>query len=593
MKNSKTLLRLVALFLLVALSCLTFPKAIAAQAGPDDPKEGCDTFEKRKEYYDKSKGHNSLRWKCRGIVTLAAGGDAAALDILFARYRAPEAPQDHIRFIIANCLHDYYNLPQHADKLMSFAEAQTTKEHAWLWYQLYTVFGEHKGFQKLVDIAKAEKADAYKRATAMFAMKNAKADVQLPFINEMLDKDLVPKNPIGRSLVLEGLAFSLCESGADRASKAYEDVFNKLGALFDDKKTPERTKFVMGRYFAKMYGIKDVWINFDAWRRVHMGALAGVNDGKEGGRTHEARPPRPEFVGIKANGKRVAFIIDLSDSMLEPVKKPPTPPKAPPEKEKDITGGGKGKKDKDKKDEEKKKPTQEERLPWDKIKNRWDLAREYLKLSLKDLDKDMMFTIAIFGTKAEKLGSTKAMIQVSDASISAAISDLDGMKIGGPTPIKAMGTLKGDTNIHGGFRRAFETSTKGLSSRDEYVDDQNFLDGADIMFLLSDGAPVNDDFDTTDAYEEGITVVKDREAGTAAAPTATILYQGPYSQPKWLVRDIQRMNMFHHAEIHTIGIGEANEGLMRQIARENFGEVIFMGGINGDRPPPNGGKKGK
>lgn len=571
----------------VAIGLLALAGALAvslgvmsAQAGPTDPKENCSTYAQRKAYYDSTLGRPSFRWRCRGIVTLGSGGDPEAVDILTARYTKAEAPTDHVRYAIANVFRQYYDSPSHAQKLVAFADTQILPGDAWLWYNMDTVYGNHVDYKRMHDIAVNEKNPWLRRAAAVYAMKDAGKDMLLSVITANLQDAKMPKSKRDHSLLLEAMSFALMSSGADKASEEFEIAFKLIGLHFDDKKTPDRTKYVMGRHFAKMFGIDDVYINFDGWRREHIGQQADARNSEKPPSGTRVPPPKgPSFMGIKGSGKHVAYLIDLSDSMLTKVTKPKAKPKPPEPPKGPITGGGKGKK---KEEEEKKpEPTDEELLNWDKITNRFELAREYLKLSLDRLTPDMTFTVIVFGTDAENIKVTKGMVQATPAAIGQVKKFFDTFPVGSRSQMKPLGTLKGDTNIHGSFMRAFESNSKGVRPKQEYVDETSFLEGCDTIFLLSDGAPNVDDFVGTDNWEQGVRVVKDREAG-GDTKSETVNYSGPYAfEGQWLVLDIKRMNLFRHAEIHTLGMGrEANEGLLRAIADAGYGKCKMVGSFD-------------
>ena len=101
--------------------------------------------------------------------------------------------------------------------------------------------------------------------------------------------------------------------------------------------------------------------------------------------------------------------------------------------------------------------------------------------------------------------------------------------------------------------------------------------GADTIFLLSDGAPSWDDFGIKDKdYGEG-RVVSDFEYRKPAPRTARLEYHGPYVRLHWLEEDVRRMNVFRKVQVHCIGIGEANIPLLRRIAEDSMGEVYLFG----------------
>ena len=127
------------------------------------------------------------------------------------------------------------------------------------------------------------------------------------------------------------------------------------------------------------------------------------------------------------------------------------------------------------------------------------------------------------------------------------------------------------------FFRA-SSSLQGFARSHEYVDLKASELGCDTIFLLSDGAPSWDDFARKDKYYKGEgKIVRDTEYGIEVPPTDLVNYPGPYVFDTWLAEDVKRMNVFRKAQIHCIGIGEANVSLLRQIAKAAMGEVYLLG----------------
>jgi hypothetical protein len=95
-----------------------------------------------------------------------------------------------------------------------------------------------------------------------------------------------------------------------------------------------------------------------------------------------------------------------------------------------------------------------------------------------------------------------------------AIRELDGIEAKKDTSGKKRphGVLRGDTNLHGALRKAFQMTSRGRLDENEHVDLAVFRNGADTIFLLSDGKPTRDDFAALDMAEPGRTVV-DPETG--------------------------------------------------------------------------------
>ena len=101
----------------------------------------------------------------------------------------------------------------------------------------------------------------------------------------------------------------------------------------------------------------------------------------------------------------------------------------------------------------------------------------------------------------------------------------------------------------------------------------------DTIFLLSDGAPSWDDFDEVDARDPE-DQAGDPETHQKYQNVDRLRFQGPYAHPPYshLVDDIERMNLFRKAEIHCVGIGEANQDLLDAIAKIGGGKSIRIQG---------------
>ncbi len=227
----------------------------------------------------------------------------------------------------------------------------------------------------------------------------------------------------------------------------------------------------------------------------------------------------------------------------------------------------------------------DEPLPWQKIHNRIDAAREVLKRSLRAMKPDQSVCVILFGDNAKALAATPGLKPAEPKTISAAIAELDALKAT-PTPgdkTRPNGKLLGQTNLHGGIRLAFRVTTKGLLGPGEYVDLSKT--GCDAVFVLSDGVPSTDDFRKVDK-PDGEKAVKDRETMDPVANTTNIEFQGPYGSPDFesfpfLADDVRRMNLFRQAEIHCVAIGEASDAVLQAIADIGGGKFRRVGSAAG------------
>ncbi|MGA0060199.1 MAG: hypothetical protein ACO3RU_11480, partial [Planctomycetota bacterium] len=105
------------------------------------------------------------------------------------------------------------------------------------------------------------------------------------------------------------------------------------------------------------------------------------------------------------------------------------------------------------------------------------------------------------------------------------------------------------------------------------------VDGADTLFVLTDGAPSTDDYVTKDRPEADDNA-GDQETGISTQKTEFLWFYGPYARPPFddLVEDVRRLNLLRRAEIHCVGIGEANHDLMKRIADIGLGQAIRVRG---------------
>jgi hypothetical protein len=151
-------------------------------------------------------------------------------------------------------------------------------------------------------------------------------------------------------------------------------------------------------------------------------------------------------------------------------------------------------------------------------------------------------------------------------------TELTSMKAGRPTNVRKFGTLLGDTNVHGAFRKAFKLKETGLTGPNEHVREDAWLQGCDTIFLLSDGDPSLSDWvqlDRRDADDHA----GDPETGAPVTPTPDLWMHQPYSEERWILDDLRRMNLLRHVEINVIGIGEASAGFLQQIATVGNGRL--------------------
>jgi hypothetical protein len=558
--------------------------ALLVLAGGFSRSQQSTDYGPAKVAYDDYIRRPSLQMRTRGRIGLASTGHPGAFDILSKSYAKPEVPRDHVRYLLTSISAFNFQEDQFTDGWQKWRESYRTAGDAWLWYRSLIIHQDNRGEAHLLEVADNDKLDLFIRAAALQALAYNGSDKVLAWWETKLDEADKWKG-IERTVMLECAAHNYLKQSYQLGTDQFRNTGLKLIPLIDDKETDPRTSLVMARCFRQIFNTDKLWVNAKPWlnRLLNPDKPAAVADDK-----YAKQPPPTKFVGIEANGKRIVYVIDMSDSMCKPftvkekeeIKKPPEKPK----RRGPITGEGDKGKDKEgekpPEPEPEKEKDLEDEMPWDKIKTRWDCAREYLKLSLRALQEDQYYCVIWFGSEAGPLRTTRAMIPAHARHIEATIRELDAVKKGAPTADRKDGTMRGNTNLHGGIHRAFKVFEKGLVKEYEYVDPSTFFTGADTIFVLSDGDPTWDDWPVNDKRDD-FDQTGDPESRTRHADMDVLMFPGPYGymyENPYLADDVRRLNLFRRCEIHCIGIGEATYNLMYQIAEQGNGQIKMVGG---------------
>ncbi|MCK6439363.1 MAG: hypothetical protein L6Q71_04095 [Planctomycetes bacterium] len=589
--------------LIVALSGLATGQAI-------DPT---GKFEEEQQIYEAMVKRPPLFLRTRAFERFARTKDARALDALIKRYEKPGEFPDHEQYLIAGICADNFNGADFVDTMNKWSSKYKDAPHAWLWYNTLRVNTKHRDPALALEILSTKKHDIFFRAAALEALGSlGDVDAISQGITAALSPANAPRDKDDRSLLVESAASALRGAKNSRGDSKFLAAGELVIAAATEEKTLlPRTTLAVGRIFADLFDSEKIFTNASAWRAMLQGA-APKEESEEGRKGTSAR-----FIGVEGSGTHIVFVCDASDSMLIPLtkeekeelkKKGPTTGKGRDEDSNqspvshawaDAFFANANKKDDKKEGEGGNDPDDDiAKLPWDKINNRFEALREFLKLALKGLDKDMDFAVVLFGDKAETLKTTPKLIPATTKNIDAAVDEVMKMKPGPKAPNRPHGTLMGTTNVHGALMLAFQLTRNKTIPACEHVDKTGYNDGADTIFLLSDGEPTSDNYPQLDKREPDIQV-GDPEAKTAGPNQEQVIYNGPYVWQPWtyLLRDIHRMNMFRKLEINCIGIGEANINLLNRIARLGLGSVR---NISGDATAPGannpggkgGGKKG-
>jgi hypothetical protein len=530
-------------------------------------------FGPAKVAYDDYIRRPSLQMRTRGRLAIAQTGHRGAWEILTESYGKPEEPKEQVKSLLATIVADHFTDEEWTDRYTEWRNKHKRAEDAWLWHRSLILHQRNRDEDELLRVA-SEERELFIRAAALEALAYNGSEKVLGWWEKELEKAKDWRG-IERAVMLETAAHCFAKERHAHGEDTYRKVGLKLIPFLDDKDTHERTKLVMARYFKDAFGMDRLYVNAAPYLQRLLNPESELRGGGY------ATMPPTRFVGVEATGKRIAYVIDLSDSMLIPLTMAEREDiKRPPERSGPITGEGGSHRDKPEEKEVEKEPTLEDQLPWDRIHNRFDAAREYLKLSLQGLQPDQYFCVIMFGTNAEFARTTRTMVQATPRNIQNTIRELDRIRPGAATRVRTHGTLMGDTNLHGGMHRAFLAKTNGVATGWSNVDATTFFDGADTIFLLSDGDPTDDDWAVVDKRDDW-DQTGDPETRTRFEDQDYLRFPGPYGYAfsgTYLPDDIRRLNLFRKCEIHCIGIGEASEGLLQSIARWGNGQVRFISG---------------
>ncbi len=524
------------------------PPAAAAQEGDDGPLP----FDVALAKYQVWVKRPALFKRTRSREELAKTGDTRALEALIADYKKPEEPKDHVRSLIVDLTTTHCGRDEQLPLYAKWRAAAKKPDDAWLWNRSLRLNARYDDFAT-IEAAIASAPSIQLRCAALAALvppTSSEFDLlaRLPgFLTAKVGK------PAEEGVLAQTVAQLLLQQKAQRDEEPFTVACTAVIATLDSKSIPLSSKRVVARCLARLFdkqGVPDM--NPDVWRR-ELAARAWATR-KDGDKPSYVA----SFAGIPAGGVRFCYVIDCSDSMLKPV--------AGRAKEKASETGPKKKPD----------PSGLPAINWDKVHTRFDLARELVLASIRQLDEQKRFAIVLFGDGADPLDSTKELIFANKKNLARVEAELNAMEPGPASAARPDGTLLGKTNLQGGFDRAFRITTKGLEATSDDVDLDRIEEGADTIFLFSDGEPSWDDFnaiDSTDAEDN----IGDPETHAPLARLPLIDCFGPYVEHHHLLNEVRRLNFFRGVEIHCVGTGEAPMGLLQQLANLGMGTAKQIG----------------
>lgn len=511
-----------------------------------------DNFQRAKLRYDECLKRLPFLMHDRGRIALARSHEPRALEVLVRSYRRPKAPAEPARFRIASLIAKHFRAPEHLEQLEQWRKSNRKPRDAWLWKRELEILFRHKGPEEIAEIARGS-GPALFRAAALEALAEVRSRTLYELLPEIL-ADL-PRKPFDRALLVESCARGAWRVGGLPNKEPLRGVLERLIAQLEEKRTPERSKLVIVRHLGEIFNSESRSLEPRVWRRY---LIAGRNKEVDASREGYAAT----FIGIPTAGRRIVYVIDMSDSMLTPL----------PEhlRNRGATTGVTRKRKRDRVFGD------DYQIAWHKVTNRFDLAREQLKVSIANLGEDREFAVVWFGTEAGLLKGCTGMMKASRRNKARIARALDAISPGPTEMHRPHGTLRGYTNLHGGIRRAFAVTGRGLAKGDPYVDPRPYFEGAETLFILSDGDPTYADWVETDQnYHED--QLGDPETRSNDGAGEMVVYPGPHRDWPVLVDDVERLNTFRKCEIHCLAIGEVTVSQLEKLAKMGLGRTKRFG----------------
>ncbi len=494
-----------------------------------------------------------------GRTVLAKAGGAESLALLLEDYRSPVAYQEFARYTMSELFGRYFGDDVWMDEFAQLRQDHDGPGDMWMWVNTLGLSDDDQDTAAVIQMIRESKS-VLQRAAAIEALAFRGRMAVIDVIAEVCAEFPRKNKPGERRLLIGALSSavlankkSLSNSRMQSAIRAY------INLLAEDVGLSHSAKMVIARHLAKTIGIDRRYIEPEPWIRL---LDQNYSPPKRLGETVS----QLRFFGIEAEGDRICYLIDMSNSMLRPID-PELLRKGP------ITGPRK---------RERGQIPDENDIRWHLVESRFDLAREHLKISIQRLSRDKRFCVVWFGDEAGHLDSTPGMIPATRSNISRVLRELDAIETTPRPPTLAEadaphGVLKGETNLHGGLVRAFSMQARGFAKGYGDLDLKAIAEGCDTIFLMTDGAPSADDFEIVDEYYGDGTIVSEREFGREVAIVNDVTYHGPMVFPNWLLAELRRMNAFRKVPVHCIGIGEADIDLLRALAEASQGEVYLLG----------------
>lgn len=583
-------------------------------------------FEDVLKDYKRNETRPSLAKRSSAIYRLARTGDARAVEVLRKRYenKSEQKPADQVRYIVADLVGRFLGSPDAVKDLNAWTRKLKDHQDSWLAANTSAAASAHGGANDLINDLLKRRQETVMKAAVLRGLGQQAPDMPalLTLVATILESELKERTkPIDRHLWMTSCADVLLSIAkrdyAQVSTTPFRTASMKVVENFNEENTLDDTKLVCARMLSDVYMTDKIDLSLGYWAEV-IDDFHNKKAGKSGGSGHGGT--RSKFVGIEGSGSRIVFLIDMSSSMEQAMTKVPSrllkrkrpgdsasakgddkkdekkdeqkeepqekPGEQSSEKPSEKPADGKDPKDDiaDKKPTESKDPDPSDDLDWKAIANRVDLAKAFLINALTGLGEETFFCVVYFGTSAEYLPGCTGMMPSTPENIAKAVDELKRLSFPKADTSKGENpeAFVRETNIHGAFLLGYRALAGNgrkpkpeLLEAYEHSDPRTFAEGGDTFFLLSDGAPTMDDFKESDTTDEGDNIVgkESKESKGKAEAGRRLNFYGPYRSQHYLLRDIERMNLLRKAEIHCVGIGEADEKLLLNIANIGLGKV--------------------
>ncbi len=329
-----------------SLAILTaLPLALSSSTAPPQ-----DDIEALLEECDELLKRSPTRYHIRAYEKLAAAEDVEALALLKKSYKKPGFPRKQTPFLVASAIGQKGSATGINAELTDWLDKADDPHDAWLWRNVLKVQIDEEGTDRVLEIARNSKEMVLRAAAieALAAVQDESLYVLIPELCKALPKKDIEK------VILMGAMVTAMDALGTKKSHIGEDwpkMALSLIATMEDGKTPRAAQLILARHLQAELEAERLVLEPDAWRgliaakkREAKAAKKKKKKAKKGGKEQEEKSVAawPKFFGVDVTGDRVCYLIDLSDSMAQPIPdswKPAGGPTSGPSKRKKWTQG--------------------------------------------------------------------------------------------------------------------------------------------------------------------------------------------------------------------------------------------------------------